>query len=168
MNELTCVYAGSFDPPTIGHNWMIRHGAAKYDRFIVAVGTNPTKKPMFTVAERVEMLRVMVADIPNVEVASYDNKFLIHYAIEIGAKYILRGMRNVTDYLDEVKSIDMNRKIDPSIETEFMIAPMEYSVVSSSVVKGVIGFDRWEEVIKSYVTDPVYQILLEKFHGKAK
>lgn len=168
MNELTCVYAGSFDPPTIGHDWMIRHGAAKYDRFIVAVGTNPAKKPMFTVEERVTMLRGMVADLANVEVTSYDNKFLIHYALEIQAKYILRGMRHVTDYLYEVEMINFNRNIDPSIETEFMIAPPKYSVVSSSVVKGSIGFERWEEVVREYVTEPVYQILLEKFHAKAK
>lgn len=168
MSNLVCVYAGSFDPPTIGHDWMIRKGAAKYDRFIVAVGVNPAKTPMFTIEERMVLLRAMLADLPNVEVTSFENKFLVHYAREVGAKYILRGMRNVTDYLYEVSMIDFNRNIDPLIETEFMMAPPSFSVVSSSVVKGNIGPEHWEEVIRPYVTEPVYNLLLEKVHARAK
>ena len=97
MSERVAIYAGSFDPPTNGHLWMIERGAELFDRLIVAIGTNPAKKGMFTVAERMEMLEKATVRLFNVRVSEFTNKYLIHYAKSLGARFILRGIRNATD-----------------------------------------------------------------------
>src|SRR5436190_1281297 len=94
----TGVYAGSFDPLTVGHMWMIQEGARLFDRLIVAVGVNPEKRYTFSLDERLVMLRDATKAVPNVSVASFSNRFLIHYAQLVGASHILRGVRSESDY----------------------------------------------------------------------
>ncbi len=157
------VYAGSFDPPTNGHLWMIRQGAALFDRLIVAIGENSEKNPMFSVEERLEMLRAATSDLPNVEIASFSKKYLVNYARELGAQYILRGIRNPTDFLYEQSMRHINADISAhTIQTVALLPPRELAEISSSSVKSLIGPEGWQEVVAGLVPDGVAKILRER------
>jgi pantetheine-phosphate adenylyltransferase len=167
--ERIAVYAGSFDPPTLGHEWMVRAGARTFDRLIVAVGVNPVKRPMFSVEERILMLKEAVHDVKNVDVDSYTNKYLVNYAIEKGASFILRGIRDVSDYSYEHSMRDFNDDIDTREEgkkvlTYFLMPPASIAKISSSAVKGMVGPEKWEEAVARYVSSPVFAKLKEKLH----
>src|SRR5678815_606817 len=92
------VYAGSFDPITNGHLWMVEQGAGLFDELIVAIGANPEKTSTFSLEERLQMVMEVTRQLPQVHVRSFENQFLVHYAHSIGAQYILRGIRNEGDY----------------------------------------------------------------------
>lgn len=156
----TCVYAGSFDPPTSGHMYMIEQGAELFERLIVSVGINPHKQCTFSLADRLEMLRQCTQGFDNVEVDSFEGQFLVHYAQAKGAGYILRGIRSEEDYRFEHAMRNVNEDLEPDVGTVFLIPPREICEVSSSFVKGLAGFDGWEEVVKPYVPGPVYRKLL--------
>lgn len=156
----TCVYAGSFDPPTMGHMHMIEKGAAMFDRLIVSVGINPNKRCTFSLDDRLEMLRLCTDGLGNVEVDSFEGQFLVHYAESKGAGYVLRGIRSEEDYRFEHAMRNVNEDLEPGVTTVFLIPPREICEVSSSFVKGLVGFAGWEEVVKPYVPEPVYQKLL--------
>jgi pantetheine-phosphate adenylyltransferase len=156
----TCVYAGSFDPPTLGHMFMIEKGAELFDRLIVAVGVNPSKRCTFTVPERLEMLRECIGGYDNVELDSFEGQFLARYALGRGAGYILRGIRSEEDYRFEHAMRNVNEDLAAGISTVFLIPPREICEVSSSFVKGLVGYEGWEEVIRPYVPEPVYRKLL--------
>ncbi|MGD0200665.1 MAG: pantetheine-phosphate adenylyltransferase [Bryobacteraceae bacterium] len=137
-NPVVALYPGSFDPITNGHLDLIDRGAKLCDRLIVAILRNEEKQPLFTVSERMEMLREVVRGYPNVEVDSFDG-LLVHYAQQKGATVILRGIRAISDYEYELQMALMNRRLCPSIETVFLMAGEEYSFVSSRIIKQVIG-----------------------------
>ncbi|MGD0015394.1 MAG: pantetheine-phosphate adenylyltransferase [Bryobacteraceae bacterium] len=137
-NPVVALYPGSFDPITNGHLDLIDRGAKLCDRLIVAILRNEEKEPLFTVPERMEMLREVVRAYPNVEVDSFDG-LLVHYAQQKGATVILRGIRAISDYEYELQMALMNRRLCPSIETVFLMAGEEYSFVSSRIIKQVIG-----------------------------
>ena len=155
-----CVYAGTFDPPTSGHMFMIRKGATLFDRLIVAVGVNPSKSCTFALRERLEMLRDCCREMPNVEVDSFEGRFLVRYAQSRGAGYILRGIRSEEDYRFEHAMRNVNEDLAPEITTVFLMPPRQICEVSSSFVKGLIGVEGWEQVVKPYVPEPVYRHLL--------
>ena len=111
------IYAGSFDPPTNGHLWMIEQGAKLFCKFYVAIGQNSQKAYTFTLDERVEMLQEMCADFDNVEVVQFENKFLVKYAESIGVDYILRGIRNEKDYTYERGMRYVNSNMNNTIQT---------------------------------------------------
>jgi len=134
----TIIYPGSFDPPTNGHLDLIERAAALFDDVIVAVLSHDRKDPLFTVAERVEMLRAATADIPNVQAESFEG-LLVDYARHKDARLILRGIRAVSDYEYELQMALMNRKLSPALETVFMLPAEAYSYVSSRLVKEVWG-----------------------------
>jgi len=157
----TCVYAGSFDPPTKGHMYMIEKGAELFGRLIVAVGVNPNKSYTFDLATRLELLRECARGLANVEVDSFEGQFLAHYAQSKGASHILRGIRSDEDYRFEHAMRNINEDLEPGITTVFLIPPREICEVSSSFVKGLVGFEGWQEVVKPYVPEPVYRKLLE-------
>ena len=156
-----CVYAGSFDPLTNGHMYMIEKGAELFDRLIVAVGVNPNKKYSFIVADRLAMLRECTQQFSNVEVDSFEGQFLVHYAGAKGAGYILRGVRSEEDYRFEHAMRNVNEDLEPGITTLFLIPPREICEVSSSFVKGLVGFEGWQDVVRPYVPQPVYERLLK-------
>lgn len=158
------VYAGSFDPITNGHLWMIEQGARLFDELVVAIGINPDKKYTFSLAERVEMLKSSTSHLPQVHIDSFVGQFLVHYAHSIGAQYILRGIRNQGDYEFERGIRLINGDLRPEIVTVFLIPPREMSEVSSSLVKGLIGPEGWESIVRSYVPEPVYRLICTKFH----
>jgi len=159
------VYAGSFDPVTNGHLWMIKEGAKLFDKLVVAVGTNPNKEPTFSLEERVDMLKKVSYDTPNVTVDSFENQFLVHYANSGEAKFILRGIRSVKDYEDEKVMIHTNSNLNPNITTSLLIPPEGIADISSSSVKNLIGPEHWEDAIEMYVPRSVYNSLLIKFNG---
>lgn len=155
------LYAGSFDPPTNGHVWMIEEGAKLFDELYVAVGTNPEKKPMFSFDERFEVLENMIA-CNNVHVVSFPRQYLVHFARQVDAQYLLRGIRNENDYLYERSMHNVNRDMAPDIETIYLFPPRELAEVSSSFVKGMIGPEHWEAVVRNFVPWGVYQMIQKK------
>ena len=128
------IYPGSFDPVTNGHLDLIARGAMIFDRLIVAVTHNVEKDPLFEVRERLEMLEAVTFDWKNVEVEVFEG-LLANFARAKGARVILRGIRAVSDYEYELQMAMMNRKIEPQIETVFMLPGEAYSYLSSRLVK---------------------------------
>ena len=130
------VCPGSFDPPTLGHLDIIERTARVFDKVLVVVFSNPQKSPLFTVDERLEMLRETTEAIPNVEV-DFSNGLLSEYALGRGAEVIVKGLRAISDFEVEFQMARMNKKLAPSIETMFMMTSNDYSYLSSSIVKEV-------------------------------
>ena len=156
------VYAGSFDPPTNGHLWMIQKGASIFDRLIVAIGTNPDKKFTFSVEERLSMLRQSVTGLDNIAFANFNNKYLVDFAKEVGANFILRGTRSQTDFIYEQGLCNINRDIDQNVTTVFLMPPRELCEISSSMIKGLIGPEGWEKVMSKYVPSAVLDQIIQK------
>jgi pantetheine-phosphate adenylyltransferase len=154
------VYAGSFDPLTVGHLWMVEQGVQLFDQLIVAVGVNPDKKYTFSVEERLVMLSQSTKKFRNVSVAAFSNRYLIHYAQEVGATHILRGIRTESDYEFERTMRNINGDLDSTICTVFLMPPRGIAEVSSSMVKGLIGPNGWQKIVRKYVPEPVYKKLL--------
>jgi pantetheine-phosphate adenylyltransferase len=135
--SVVALYPGSFDPITNGHLDLIQRGSALFDKLFVAILRNDEKEALFSVDERIEMLRDVVRGFPNVEVGSFDG-LLVEYATECGASVILRGIRAVSDYEYELQMALMNRRLGPEIETVFLMASEAHSFLSSKLVKEVI------------------------------
>jgi pantetheine-phosphate adenylyltransferase len=153
------VYAGTFDPVTLGHLWMVKTGATLFDKLIIAVGTNPDKKCYFSLEDRIDMLRESTVGCGNVTIDQYPNQFLIKYAESMGAKFILRGIRSTTDYEYEKSISYVNRQLNPDISTIFLLPPREMVEISSSTVRGLIGPEGWQEVVSKYVPAGVLERL---------
>jgi len=136
--QVTAIYPGSFDPITSGHLDLIERGCRLFDRLIVAILRNEAKEPLFTVEERMEMLREVVGHFPNVEVDSFDG-LLVDYAAEKNATALVRGIRAISDYEYELQMALMNRRLRPDIETVFMMASEAHSFISSRLVKEVFA-----------------------------
>ncbi len=153
------VYAGSFDPPTNGHLWMIQRGLELFDRLIVAIGTNTEKRYSFTVEERLNLLRASVPSCERLTIAHFNNRYLVDYAKEQNAAYILRGVRTADDYEYERVMRHINADLAPEINTVFLMPPRDIAELSSSMVKGLIGPDGWQETVRRYVPDPVFEAL---------
>ncbi len=133
------VYPGSFDPVTNGHIDLIKRTLGIMDELIVAVVKNPEKKPLFSVEERVEILKEVTKDLKDVRIDSFD-ELLVDYAKKIGAKTIIRGLRAISDFEYEFQMALMNRKLNKEIETVFMMPSARYSYLSSSMIKEVVSF----------------------------
>ncbi len=158
----TAVYAGSFDPVTNGHMYMIQEGRKLFDRLVVAVGINPEKKGTFTLEERLALLKAETRRFDNVTVDSFADQFLIKYAASIKAGYILRGIRNTNDFLFEAAMRNINADIDSRITTVFLTPPRSMAEVTSSFVRGLVGTKGWEEVVSNYVPKSVYKAFVKK------
>lgn len=157
------VYAGSFDPVTNGHLWMVEQAVKLFDKVIVAIGENPDKKYTFSIEDRLAVLRESLEAIADVRVANFENEFLVNYARSVGAQYILRGIRDVGDYEFERGMRHINDDLQPNITTVFLMPPREIAEVSSSLVKGLIGPEGWRDVVKRYVPEPVYELILATY-----
>jgi len=136
--SVTAIYPGSFDPITNGHLDLIQRGSRLFGRLIVSILRNETKEPLFSVEERMEMLREVVHVYPNVEVDSFDG-LLVDYADAHQATVLLRGIRAISDYEYELQMALMNRRLKPGIETLFMMSNEAYSFISSRLVKEVFS-----------------------------
>jgi len=133
------IYPGSFDPVTNGHIDIIRRGRRIFSRLVVAVAINPRKNPMFTVDERVEMLREALRDQPGVEVDSFQG-LLVEYARRRNATVVIRGLRALSDFENEFQMAHMNHRLAPELETFFMMTGQEHFYISSQTVKEVALF----------------------------
>jgi len=158
------VYAGSFDPLTIGHLWMIEQGVRLFDHLVVAIGLNPDKRYTFSVEERLEMLKDSTRKYSNLSLTSFSNNFLINYAQSVAATHILRGIRTESDYEYERTMRNLNGDLDPKICTVFLMPPRAIAEVSSSMVRGLVGPVGWKKLVRNYVPPPVYQKLIK--HNK--
>ncbi|MCL5288669.1 MAG: pantetheine-phosphate adenylyltransferase [Acidobacteria bacterium] len=136
MKQVLAIYPGSFDPVTNGHLDLIERGSKLFDRLVVAVLQNLEKDPLFSVPERVEMLREVTRPWANVEVDVFDG-LLVEYARRRKAQALLRGIRAISDYEYELQMAMMNRKMEPNIETVFMMPSVKYSYLSSRLVREV-------------------------------
>ncbi len=137
MHTVKAIYPGTFDPLTNGHLDLIARGAKIVDELVVAILRNSDKgTPLFSVPERLEMITEAVAPFPNVSVTTFDG-LLVDFARQQGAKAVLRGIRAISDYEYEFQMAMMNRKLDPELETLFMMPAEKYTYVSSRLIKGV-------------------------------
>jgi len=132
------IYPGSFDPITNGHLDLIQRGSRLFDKLIVSILRHDAKEPLFTVEERIEMLREVVHVYPNVDVDSFDG-LLVDHAAQRSATVLLRGIRAISDYEYELQMALMNRRLNPALETVFLLSNEAYSFISSRLVKEVFG-----------------------------
>lgn len=130
------IYPGSFDPVTNGHMDIIERASRLFDTLIVAVIRNPNKTPLFSVQERVQLLQKALDEITNVEIDHFEG-LLVEYASEKNAQSIIKGLRAISDFEIELQMAMMNRKLDPGVETLFMMTSYKYSFLSSSMVKEI-------------------------------
>jgi len=133
------LYPGTFDPPTNGHVDLIQRGSKLFEHLTVAILINPVKNPLFTVEERVEMLKEATASLPNVSIATFDG-LMVEFARKQGASAVLRGIRAISDYEYEFQMALMNRRLAPEIETVFLQPAGRYSFISSRMLKEVFSF----------------------------
>jgi pantetheine-phosphate adenylyltransferase len=136
MNKLSALYPGSFDPPTNGHLDLIERGAKIFEELVVGILKNSEKVPMFSLPERMEMLKSLTAHLKNVRVEAFRG-LMVDYAKSIDATCVLRGIRAISDYEYELQMALMNRKLEPTLETVFMMPADKYSYVSSRLVREV-------------------------------
>lgn len=155
------VCPGSFDPVTIGHLDIIRRAAGLADRVLVVVMTNAVKNPMFSMEERVDMLRRVTADLKNVEVDAYDG-LLADYTREKGADAIVKGLRAVSDFEYEFQMALTNRRLNPQAETVFLTTNADLMFLSSSLVKQVASYGG---DISEFVPAEVLELVIEKTKG---
>ena len=160
MQSVKVIYPGTFDPLTNGHLDLIARGAKFVDELVVAILRNSDKgEPLFTVAERLEMITEAIQGFDNVSVTTFDG-LLVDFARAQGAKAVLRGIRAISDYEYEFQMAMMNRKLDPTLETLFMMPAEKYTYVSSRLIKGVfrLGGD---------ISALVPPLVLERLKSKA-
>ncbi|MED4079733.1 pantetheine-phosphate adenylyltransferase [Halalkalibacterium halodurans] len=158
------VCPGSFDPVTLGHLDIIQRGANVFDEFIVAVLHNRNKVPLFSVEERLELLKKATEHIPNVTIDSF-NGLLIDYVKQKQAKAIIRGLRAVSDFEYEMQAASINKKLGPDVETFFMMTSNQYSYLSSSIVKEVA---KYEADVSDIVPPVVAEALKAKFSSSPR
>src|SRR5271163_4242494 len=136
VKRIKAIYPGSFDPPTNGHLDLIERGSKIFDELVVALLRNPEKSPLFSLADRRKMLEAMTAGFDNVSVDTFDG-LTVDYALKVDARAILRGIRAISDYEYELQMALMNRKLQPGLETVFMMPAEKYSYLSSRLVREV-------------------------------
>ena len=156
------VYPGTFDPVTLGHLDIIRRGAHLVDKLVVGVTTNPSKEPMFSVEERLAMVRREVKDIVgNIEVVEFDS-LLMDFAEQQGARAILRGLRAVADFEYEFQMAGMNQQLNDNIETVFLMADVSLQPIASKLVKEIARFGG---AIDKFVTPAVVEDVRRHLNG---
>ena len=152
------IYPGSFDPVTYGHLDIIERAALMFDRLIVGVLVNREKSPLFSAEERVNMLRIAAKHIDNVEIRRFGG-LLVDFAKECDSHIVVRGLRAVTDFEYELQMAQMNRTLNPKLDTVFLNTDLKYAYLSSSLVKEVA---QWDGDIKSFVPPFIANQVYEK------
>lgn len=159
---LRAIYPGSFDPVTLGHLDIIKRSASMVDELIVGVLNNKAKSPLFSVEERVKMLDEVTKELPNVKVIPFAG-LLVDFARQTESKMIIRGLRAITDFEYELQMSQMNRKLEENVETVFLTTNLEYSYLSSSMVKEVAAFGGdISQLVPALVADGVNEKMKEK------
>jgi pantetheine-phosphate adenylyltransferase len=164
------IYAGSFDPITNGHLWVIDKSAAIFDELVVAIGENADKRYTFSREERLMLLESCLSQYSNIKMGYFSGEFLVNYAKRIGATHIVRGIRNSQDYEYEKTMRYINSDLCSDIDTVFLMPPRNYAEVSSSLIKGLVGSNGWEDIVTKYVPkealDALIKISSEDYHVK--
>ena len=161
MHQVKAIYPGSFDPLTNGHLDLIERGSKIFDELVVAILKNPEKAPLFTIEERVDMLKSTTKQFTNVTVDTFDG-LLVDYVSRQKARVVLRGIRAISDYEYELQMALMNRKLSPQIETVFMMPADTYSYLSSRLVKEVFQLGG---SVRGLVPEAVEKRLHQKVNG---
>jgi pantetheine-phosphate adenylyltransferase len=158
------VYAGSFDPVTLGHVDIVRRGARLFDRLTVGIGMNPDKQPLFSSEERIAMMEETCSDLPNVSVACFEG-LTVDFVRQQRAAVMLRGVRTVSDIELEFTMTLTNRALEPGIETVFLMASERYSHISSTLIKQIasMGRDASSTRLGEFVPEAVIEPLLAKY-----
>jgi pantetheine-phosphate adenylyltransferase len=138
---------------------MIERGLALFDRLIVAIGSNPNKTYSFSVAQRMEFLRACAPASERLLIAPFDNRYLVDFAREMNADYILRGIRSPHDYEYERVMHHINADMAPQVQTVFLMPPRDIAELSSSMVKSLIGPEGWQDIVRRYVPPSVFAAL---------
>ncbi|MBU3023853.1 pantetheine-phosphate adenylyltransferase [Aestuariibacter sp. A3R04] len=157
------IYPGTFDPITNGHADLIERASQMFSHVIVAIASNPSKKPLFTLDERVEMIREVTHALPNVEVRGFTG-LLAAFADEINATILIRGLRAVSDFEYEFQLANMNRHLNPKLESVFLTPAEENSFISSTLVKEV-ALHKGD--VGGFCPPVVERALMKRFHGDA-
>ncbi len=157
-NKKTALYPGSFDPVTNGHLDVLERASRMFDEVVIAVLNHPKKKAYLTIDERVEIIKRAISHLKNVSVASFDG-LTVEYARKIGAKFLIRGLRTITDFEYEVQLYQTNQVIAPEIETVFLSTRPEHNYISSSMVKELANH---KADISKFVPKSVVQYLMSK------
>ena len=153
---MIAIYPGSFDPITFGHLDIITRGSQLFEKVIVAVLSNPSKKPIFSVEKRIEQISYCTKSLPNVEIDSFSG-LSVTYAKLKGAKVLLRGLRVLSDFEKELQMAHTNKTLEEEIETVFLATTKEYSFLSSSVVKEIAQFGgEIEHLVPEGIAEDVY------------
>ena len=160
----TAIYPGSFDPVTYGHLDIIKRSCQMVDELIVGVLYNKAKMPLFSVEERVRMLEEATKDLPKVKVVPFEG-LLVEFARKMEARVVVRGLRAITDFEYELQMAQTNHKLEPSIETVFLTTRLEYSYLSSTIVKEVAAFGG---DISQFVPEIVEKRVREKIREKGE
>jgi pantetheine-phosphate adenylyltransferase len=164
LKKVIAMYPGSFDPPTNGHLDLIERGSKIFDELVVAILRNADKAPLFSLSERLLMLEAMTAEFKNVRVETFDG-LMVDYAAKVKASAVLRGIRAISDYEYELQMALMNRKLQPDLETVFMMPAEQYSYLSSRLVREIAQLGG---SVKGLVPDLVVQRLKEKLDPAVK
>ena len=160
--------AGSFDPVTNGHVWLIKEACTLLDQVVVAIAVNPAKKSHFTDDERLELMHSVLRaelsfdDYSKVSIVFIKKDLLVKHALSHNVKYIVRGIRSVTDFHYEQDMYHINREISDKVQTIYLISPESNSRISSSTVKGLVGLNDWETYVSRYVHPLVIAALRSK------
>ncbi|MBT0722279.1 pantetheine-phosphate adenylyltransferase [Tatumella sp. TA1] len=157
--SIVAIYPGTFDPLTLGHLDIIQRSARLFERVVVAVALNPSKKPLFSLEERVQLARYATATLANVQVVGF-NSLLAQLALEQHAKVLIRGVRSVSDFDYERQLAQANQQLNPQLDTIFMTPNEKYAFLSSTIVKEVA---RHQGDITTFVTSEIHQAVLNKF-----
>jgi pantetheine-phosphate adenylyltransferase len=160
---VSSMYPGTFDPITLGHEDLVRRACRLFDKVVVAVAANPSKKPMFSLEERVELARVVLRDCENVEVSGYEG-LTVDFARSNDLQVIVRGLRAISDFEYEFQLANMNRHLTDEVETAFLTPTETYTYISSSLVREIasMGGD-----ISEFVSPEVRRSLMEKLQDQA-
>ena len=153
------IYPGSFDPITNGHIDVIERAAKVFDKVYVVIGINSKKNSLFTREERFDMVQQSLAHVPAFEVVFHDG-LIVDYAVSVGATAIIRGLRSVTDFEYEMQIALMNRKMQPELQTVFLMPHEKYTYLSSSIIREIA---RYKQNVSEFVPKAVEQKLKEKF-----
>jgi pantetheine-phosphate adenylyltransferase len=158
-SDRIALYAGSFDPPTNGHTWVIDQIAKQYDKGYIAIGVNPVKADRFDLQQRLLMLQNITKQYSNIVVTSFIGQYQVDFAETIGANYLIRGIRNGSDFSYESDIRYINATINPDIETVTFIPPKDLLQISSTAVMGLLGYEGWEIEVAKMVSPNVMSVL---------